>query len=175
MRRQSAGAELSLSIHGDISHNKRNFQGDLEAVLMGDFDFKGQFALSETFTATPPPALHIEGIGLIGFPLSERDAKLIEAAAIQAPFGRGTHTVVDTTVRDTFEINPDRFSFKNPAWNEFLQTVTKKVADGLGLPPNRPSPRAELYKLLLYKTGSQWVRCYLPPISRLTILQLFTS
>lgn len=95
---------------------------------------------------------------MIGFPLSERDAKLIEAAATQAPFGKGTETVVDTTVRDTFEMNPDKFSFKNPAWTEFLQTVTKKVADGLGLRPERPPPRAELYKLLLYKTGSQSVR-----------------
>jgi len=92
---------------------------------------------------------------MIGFPLSERDAKLIEAAATQAPFGKGAETVVDTTVRDTFEINPDKFSFKNPAWTEFLRTVTMKMAHGLGLHPNRPPPQAELYKLLLYRTGSQ--------------------
>ena len=92
---------------------------------------------------------------MIGLPLSEPEAKLIEAAAIQAPFGRGTETVVDTTVRDTFEINPDRFSFRNPAWAEFMQQVMKTVAKGLGFPPTRPLPRAELYKLLLYKTGSQ--------------------
>ena len=95
---------------------------------------------------------------MIGFPLNEREAKLIEAAATQAPFGKGAETIVDTTVRDTFEINPDKFSFKNPAWADFLRTVTKKVADGLGLHPNRPPPRAELYKLLLYRTGSQSVR-----------------
>jgi len=99
--------------------------------------------------------LHIEGIGGIGFPLSERDAKLIEAAAIQAPFGKGTETVVDTTVRDTFEISPDKFSFQNPDWTNFLQNVVTKVATGLGLPPNLPPPRADLYKLLLYKAGSQ--------------------
>ena len=92
---------------------------------------------------------------MISFPLSERDAKLIETAATQAPFGKGAETVVDTAVRDTFEINPDKFRFKNPAWNEFLRTVTKKMADGLGLPQNQPPPRADLYKLLLYKTGSQ--------------------
>lgn len=92
---------------------------------------------------------------MIGLPLSEGEAQLIEAAAIQAPSGRGTETVVDTVVRDTFEINPDRFSFKNPAWAEFLQQVTKAIAEGLGFPPTRPLPRAELYKLLLYKTGSQ--------------------
>ena len=77
-----------------------------------------------------------------GFPLSDRDAKLIE-------------TVVDTTVGDAFEINPDKFSFKNPAWSDFLRTVTKQVADDLGLPQNLPPPRAELHKLLLCKTGSQ--------------------
>ena len=115
----------------------------------------GKFALSETFAPTPLPGLRIEGIGTIGFPLSERDAKLIEAAATQAPFGKGTETIVDTTVRDTFEINPDKFSFENPAWTVFLRTVTKKVADGLGFPSGRAPPRADLYKLLLYKTGSQ--------------------
>ena len=92
---------------------------------------------------------------MIGLPLTEHEAKLIEAAAIQAPFGRGAETVVDTTVRDTLEINPDKFSFKNPVWTEFLQQVTKTVAEGLGFPPTRPLPRAEIYKLLLYKTGSQ--------------------
>ena len=92
---------------------------------------------------------------MIRFPLNEHDAKLIEAAATQAPFGNGAATVADTTVRGTFEITPDKFSFKNPAWTEFLQTVTKKVADVLGLPPNQPPPQPELYKLLLYKTGSQ--------------------
>jgi len=117
----------------------------------------GKFALSHTFSSTPLPGLYIQGIGAIGFPLSDSNAKLIEAAATQAPFGKGTETVVDTTVRDTFEINPDKFSFENPAWSDFLKTVTKKVADGLGLPPHRPPPRAELYKLLLYKTGSQSV------------------
>ena len=92
---------------------------------------------------------------MVGFPLNERDAKLIEAVTTQAPFGKGTKTVVDRTIRDTFEINPDKFSFTNPTWLNFLKTVTKNVAAGLGLPPNLPPPRADLYKLLLYKTGSQ--------------------
>lgn len=102
---------------------------------------------------------------MIGFPLSERDAKLIEATAIQAPFGKGTQTVVDTTVRNTLEINPKSFSFKNPAWSEFFQTVVEKVAIGLGLPQNLPPPRADLYKLLLYKPGSQSVQSWFPSMS----------
>ena len=64
------------------------------------------------------------------FPLSERDAKLIEAAATQTPFDKGTEIVVGTTVSDAFEVNPDKVSSKNPAWIKFLYIVTKKVADG---------------------------------------------
>ena len=132
-------------------------QDDLEAVLQADFNFQGKFAFKETFDSTPLPGLHINGIGLIAFPLTERDAKLIEAVATQAPFGKGTETVVDTTVRNTLEINPRDFSFTNPDWKLFLQTVINKVARGLGLPQNLPPPRADLYKLLLYKSGSQSV------------------
>ena len=155
-------------------HSQRNLQDDLEAVLKGDFKFKGKFALSHTFSSTPLPGLYIQGIGVIGFPLSDRDAKLIEATATQAPFGKGTETVVDTTVRDTFEINPDKFSFTNPAWPHFLQTIIDRMAGGLGLPPHLPPPRAELYKLLLYKTGSQSVySSFLSLLRRLTTPQFF--
>jgi hypothetical protein len=87
---------------------------------------------------------------VIGFPLSERDAKLIEAIATQAPFDKGV-----VTIGDTFKMNPDKFSFNNSAWTEFLQTVIKSVTDGLGLPPNLPRPRADLYELLLYPTSTR--------------------
>ena len=150
---KTCGSGPLSSTHRDVSHNER--QDDLEDALKGDFHFRGKFALSETFKSTPLPGLHIEGVGMVGFPLSEHDAKLIETVATQAPFGKGTETVVDTAVRDTFEINSNKISFKNPAWVEFLQTVIKNVTTGLGLPTNRPLPRADLYKLLLYRTGSQ--------------------
>ena len=146
---------FSFRQRDNSSYNGLNFQNDLEDVLKRNFDFKGKIAVSHTSAPTHLPGLYIQGIGMIGFPLSDRDAKLIETAATQAPFGKGTETVMDTAVRDIFEMNPDKFCFKNPAWSDFLQTVTKQVADGLGLPPKLPPPRAELYKLLLYKTGSQ--------------------
>ena len=130
-------------------------QNDLQDLLRGDFEFKGKFAVSKTFTSAPPPGLYIQGVGAIGSPLSEHDAKLICAVATQTPFENGIETAVDTTVGDAFKINPIKFSFKNSAWTEFLQTVITSVVNGLGLPPNLPSPRADLYELLLYKTGSQ--------------------
>jgi hypothetical protein len=65
---------------------------------------------------------------MIGFPLSEREEKFIETVATQVPFGKGTiGTVVDTTVRDTLEIKPNKFSFNDPACQvEFFNADSRK-------------------------------------------------
>jgi hypothetical protein len=130
----------------------------LEEALQGDFDFKGNYAFATPLPQAPNPGLHIEGLGLIGMPLSERDAKLIIGCAAQAPFGHGERTVVDTDVRDTFEIEPARVSFQNPTWDFFVKDlVSRSVWPELGVGPNTTPPRCSLYKLLLYQTGSQLV------------------
>jgi hypothetical protein len=52
--------------------------------LKRDFSFGGNFAVGKTFSLTPQPGIHIEGIGMVSLclPLSEREAKRIEAAAM---------------------------------------------------------------------------------------------
>lgn len=80
----------------------------------------------------------------------------IAGCATQAPFGHGERTVVDKKVRDTFEIEPSRVRFTNPLWEPFItQTVAKAAWTKLGVAPQKTLPRCELYKLLLYQTGSQ--------------------
>ena len=104
----------------------------------------------------PNPGLHIDGLGAIGLPLNEREAQLLICKATQAPFGRGSETVVDTAVRDTWEIDPGKITFANPKWDEYVTFVaTTAVWSALGLAPFGTQPRCELYKLLLYQTGSQ--------------------
>ena len=133
-------------------------QGDLEEALQGDFDFKGNYAFATPLPQAPNPGLHIEDLGLIGLPLSERDAKLIMGCAVQAPFGHGERTVVDTNVRDTFEVEPAKVSFQNPAWDFYVKDlVTRSIWPELGVGVYTTVPRCELYKLLLYQTGSQCV------------------
>lgn len=131
-------------------------QDDLNKALAGDFDFKGTYAHSDTHQNAPNPCLSIDGLGLIGLPLTPRDAKLIIGCSAQAPFGQGELTVVNTEVRDTWEIEPSKISFVNPAWDSFIQReVVKSVCQALGVAPTSIPPRCELYKLLLYETGSQ--------------------
>lgn len=104
----------------------------------------------------PNPGLDVDGVGPIPLPLTDEAAKLIASAGHQAPYGRGADTVVDTTVRDTIQIDASNIRFKNPKWTPAIQKwVENEVWSGLGCMPFTDPPRCELYKLLLYKPGAQ--------------------
>ena len=121
-----------------------------------NFNFKGKFAFASKLPNAPNPGLQISPLGVIGLPLSERDAQSIKAIASQAPFGRGDKLVVDTNVRHTWEIEPaNTITFANPAWTSFLEHVVKTACTELGVIPASKPPKCELYKLLLYEAGSQ--------------------
>ncbi|KAH8103882.1 hypothetical protein BXZ70DRAFT_923215 [Cristinia sonorae] len=119
--------------------------------------------------------MNLDGVGTIGLPLGAHDAEAIIQAARQAPFGMGEHTVVDTTVRDTWELDATRVrsidhqlvrvalhnliaqvSFLNDVkWKTFLGTAVEDACTALGVNHEASEPRCELHKLLLYQTGSQ--------------------
>jgi len=89
-------------------------------------------------------------------PLSERDAKALISCAIPAPFGNGERTVVDKEVRDTWEIEPEKIVFRNSEWVDFINGMVRDdVCKALGVSVDISPPRMELYKLLLFETGSQ--------------------
>lgn len=114
----------------------------------------GSFALFESLDNTPNPGLHLKNGGLVGLPLSDRDAQAIVASSHEAPFGKGEETLVDTSVRKTWEISPGDFELKNAAWQPFLLGFIKKVSAGLGVDTTGMGVSAELYKLLLYDEGA---------------------
>ncbi|PFH45776.1 hypothetical protein AMATHDRAFT_71092 [Amanita thiersii Skay4041] len=131
---------------------------ELERVLKENPDFKGSFAYSSLLTQAPNPCLNIEGVGLIGLPLSERDAKVIIGHASQAPYGHGDRTLVNTEVRDTWEISPAYVKFANSKWAAFVDGVANNIiCPELGATHVASSPRIEFYKLLLYQTGSHFL------------------
>ncbi|KAK8112876.1 hypothetical protein PG984_013402 [Apiospora sp. TS-2023a] len=111
----------------------------------------GDVAWSKNYPHLMLPGLEVGGTP-IPLPLVRpRDAETIRKACHQAPFGRGDETVVDESVRKTWEIGRDGFSFSNPRWSEFVQTLLDEASVNLGIPH---SARAEPYKLLLYDPGS---------------------
>ena len=102
----------------------------------------------------PLPSLSINSTPevILGLPLSKSQVKAIIDAATRAPFGRGEETIVDTSVRNTWQLNPTEFVIKNERWENHLQILVNKVKADLGCNINREVV-CELYKLLLYEPG----------------------
>ncbi|KAI8262579.1 hypothetical protein K4K58_000483 [Colletotrichum sp. SAR11_239] len=100
------------------------------------------------------PGLKIEGHPAFPLLLTPSDAEVIKAACREAPFGKGEDTVVDTSVRKTWELNHTQFQLVNPEWAGFLQKIYLTAAGGLGLTDVSVKP----HKLLLYEEGSFFKR-----------------
>lgn len=64
--------------------------------------------------AATNPGLKVDGVGLLGFPLPPEQDAAIKAQARRAPFGRGTQTVLDPAVRQTWQLEPTQFALTNP-------------------------------------------------------------
>lgn len=61
----------------------------------------GSFAGFQPFSTAPPDCIWVNDVGHIPMPLTEDKAQEIIAKCIQAPFGKGSETIVDTSVRNT--------------------------------------------------------------------------
>jgi len=105
---------------------------------------------------TPMPSLQVDGVGRISFPVPTIQARaLIEHAAERAPYGRGTATVRDDSVRRVWQVLPTQVQLAGKAWEASLARIVSQVAEGLGC--QGIAVRAELYKLLIYETGDFFV------------------
>ncbi|THY36408.1 hypothetical protein D6C99_10139 [Aureobasidium pullulans] len=89
----------------------------------------------------------------IEVPLGLQDAQKLINAARQAPFGKGEKTIVDTTFRNTWELDPSQFSLSKN-WQSYVDSLMRSACDGLGVKTN--DVRAELYKMLLYEKGAMF-------------------
>ncbi|KAI4743900.1 hypothetical protein E4T50_05727 [Aureobasidium sp. EXF-12298] len=118
----------------------------------------GRFATMRRLDQIVDPQVRLLGIDDtpghgISIPLGSRDAlKLIEAAH-QAPFGKGEETIVDTSVRNTWELSPDRFSL-GEHWQSYVDSITTLACSELGVKGD--GIHAELYKMLLYEGGAMF-------------------
>lgn len=81
---------------------------DLELALKDTAVFSGSFASSQSYDDAPNPFLRIDGFGTLGLPLSEAEAQRLIGVCKQAPFGKGEETVVDKSVRDTWEVDASK-------------------------------------------------------------------
>lgn len=126
---------------------------DLKQQLEALLQELGESAAFVTHGTLPPvlPGLEVEGAGSIGLPVSAEDARRLIMAADQAPYGRGTETIVDTDVRRVWQLEPSGFSLRNPGWQTHVDEIVQAVAQRFAITGD---VRSELYKLLVYEAGS---------------------
>jgi hypothetical protein len=119
--------------------------------VLTKIDRPGTFCTSGSL---PPslPGLKVAGVGAIPLPLGERDAAALKARARQAPYGKGTQTLVDTDVRKVWEIDAEQVVMENPQWSGILEQAVRAAQSDLGL--EKQKLQAHHYKLLLYEPGS---------------------
>ncbi len=129
------------------------FVATAENELLKVLDSLGESSLFCTAGKLTPvlPGLEVEGIGNVGVPVSAADAKRIIQQAAQAPYGRGEETIVDTSVRRVWQLEPRQFSLKNAAWEPFIAGIVEAVRTEFAIPQK---VELQLYKLLVYEKGS---------------------
>lgn len=164
MESASASAPASGSVPGDIDDNssiasdlstldfKKNFHDDLLKAIQ-NINSTGEFAFWTKFRAPSDLSISIDGVGNIATPLAESQARQIITKARQAPYGKGTETFVDTSVRNTWELDPSQFTIISAMWRNYLLRACDMAAEQMGI--NTPV-RAKLYKMLLYEEGAMF-------------------
>ncbi|TFK62168.1 hypothetical protein BDN72DRAFT_903468 [Pluteus cervinus] len=138
----------------DLSEGE-DLRDDVDLAL-SELNFNASYAVGKAFPLAPNPWLTIEGLGLIGLPLSQGDAKRIISSSKQPAYGLESANAVNTDVRNAWEVSSQVVSFGNSDWDAFLKKqVLAAARDGLGFTADTNALRLRLHKLLLYETGSQ--------------------
>ncbi len=121
----------------------------LEALLL-DVTYPGDFFVDGAMEI-PMPRIEVEDAGTLSFPIAQSQIDAMAQHATQAPYGRGEETIVDTAVRNVWQISPNSVKISAKSWPATFSGILSKVATGLGCQADTVA--AELYKLLIYKPG----------------------
>lgn len=99
------------------------------------------------------PGLEVDGFGELAFPLPAVQARGLIAVAETAPYGMGTKTVHDDSVRKCWQIDSARFSIKSASWKKFLSETIGQLREDFGI---NGKVSAHPYKLLVYGKGGHF-------------------
>ena len=118
--------------------------------LIGSVTRPGDYCVHGRLFA-PMPRIEAGTAGVLSFPIPPAQARMLVANADRAPYGRGQETIVDPSVRDCWQIAPDKLRVAGRTWAETFSDILHRTTVGLGCAED--SVTAALYKLLVYETG----------------------
>ncbi|MEZ6103912.1 MAG: hypothetical protein R3E01_33650 [Pirellulaceae bacterium] len=140
--RSKAATSKPIAIHDKL----------LEAI--GEVDRPGDFCTCGNRPLVMP-GLEVDKLGVVGLPLTKSCARKLIKLCRQAPYGKGTDTVVDTDVRRVWELDPKKFQLTNPKWHDLVALIVDDVKGAMGLGGQKLV--SHLYKLLVYEEGSSFL------------------
>ncbi|KAK7035880.1 WW domain-containing protein [Favolaschia claudopus] len=119
---------------------------ELDFVLHREFSFPGKYCHAATSASAANPGLNVEGIGILGLPLSERDAKLVQSLVASS-------TKTAHPFKNVWELPAGDVQCCNPAWSAYLEDIVVKDI-WKKLAPHCSRPRLVLQSLLLWEASS---------------------
>lgn len=144
---QSVASDLSTAAF------KNSFKQDLLKAIE-NIRSSGTFAFNAELKGLPHDlGISVDGVDVISLPLSKSNARHIISKARQAPYGKGRDTIVDTAVRNTWELDPAQFTITWSGWPNYLKKICNVVAQQMGI---STTAHADIYKMLLYEKGAMF-------------------
>lgn len=116
----------------------------------------GAFAARRT-GPTADLMIDVDEVGPIRLPVTPEQAQRLCEVARPARYGRREQTLLDATVRDTWEIPPERVRVDERRWGLALPGVLESLRSELGLPPDCELS-ARLHSMLVYAPGQFFAR-----------------
>ncbi len=124
--------------------------------LMGSVPPTGTFAARRTGSAENL-LIEVEGVGPIRLPVTPAQARRLCEVARPARYGMREQTLLDATVRDTWEVPRERVTVDERQWRETLLPMLDILRAELGLAPDC-GLSAELHSMLVYEPGQFFAR-----------------
>ena len=97
----------------------------LEALLAG-VERAGDFFVQGSLDA-PIPRVEIDGVGVLSFPVPGSQIEAVIKRAHRAPYGRGEHTIVDTSVRNAWQLDSADVRIGGKAWEKTFRLMMSTV------------------------------------------------
>jgi len=97
-----------------------------------------------------PPGIVLKNGEDLALPLSSSQAGELRSLSEPAPYGMGSETKLDESVRKCWQIDASELRWISPRWQQALEELVEEIAEELGV---EGKVTAEPYKLLLYDKG----------------------
>lgn len=108
--------------------------------ILDGIDKKGEYCAGKDITSFIPrfwPLITVDGLEddeILAFPLPKSQAKSLRSVAEKAPFGKGSDTVLDESVRRAWQIDASKVHFCEPEqWQRILQRIVSDFSSSLGM------------------------------------------